>query len=703
MAGNRDRIRLPGHSDERETVQGKEMSNHFPGEPTQVGDLKDRLDSWKEIAAYLKRDVTTVQRWEKREGMPVHRHLHDRMGSVYAFRAELDAWTHSRNLPAAGGNRSDVPSPNLSASPPRSNFAAKWKLVLPLVVVVALAIGAGLWVQRTEYFWRNPIIESHFQTVTDFDGMEQAAAISRDGQFVAFLSDRDGQMDVWVTHVGSGQYQNLTHGQAPELVNPSVRTLGFSPDGAFVTFWVRKSGGSGSANISIWSVPTLGGQPRPYLEGAAEYDWSHDGSRLAYHTTGPGDPLFVSSGGPRANDRSIFTAPAGIHSHFPLWSPDMAYIYLVQGTLPDKLDIWRISPAGGTPERMTYHNGRVSHPVFLDRRTLLYLANDPDGSGPWLYGMDVKRRIPHRLTSGLDSYTSLAASADGRRLVATLASPKTTLWRLRIGDATTDRAQPAQIPLKTGTGFSPRLASNYLLYVSSTGSSESIWKVADGTTTELWSGQEARVFGGPAISPDGRFIAFSVRQHAQTLLYAMQADGTNARIVADSLELQGSPAWAPDGVSIISGANYNGVPHLFRVWLDGRAPDLFVREFSLDPAWSPDGRFVAYSGPDIGTRFQVKAVTPEAVAYSLPDLNLTRGARHVTFLPGGRSLVLLRGEIRHKDLWLVDLETGAEQQLTSLPPDFEVRDFDLSPDGREVVLERVQERSDIVLLEFPRP
>jgi TolB-like protein/tetratricopeptide (TPR) repeat protein len=58
----------------------------------------DRLDSWKEIAAYLKRDVTTVQRWEKREGMPVHRHLHDRMGSVYAFSSELDAWVQSRKL-----------------------------------------------------------------------------------------------------------------------------------------------------------------------------------------------------------------------------------------------------------------------------------------------------------------------------------------------------------------------------------------------------------------------------------------------------------------------------------------------------------------------------------------------------------------------------------------------------------------------------
>ena len=64
----------------------------------------DRLDSWKEIAAYLNRDVTTVQRWEKREGMPVHRHLHDRMGSVYAFRAELDAWTRSRNPRASAEN-----------------------------------------------------------------------------------------------------------------------------------------------------------------------------------------------------------------------------------------------------------------------------------------------------------------------------------------------------------------------------------------------------------------------------------------------------------------------------------------------------------------------------------------------------------------------------------------------------------------------
>jgi Tol biopolymer transport system component len=679
------------------------MHEPSPGPLPPPSQPEDRLDSWKEIASYLDRDVTTVQRWEKREGMPVHRHQHDRIGSVYTSRSELDAWMRSRNLQATQENGENAPAPvlPLAISPPRT----KWSFVLLLAAAAtALALGASIWLQRTDYFWRNPIADAQFQTVTDFGGVEQAAAVSRDGHFVAFLSDREGRMDVWVTQVGSGEFHNLTHGSAPELVNPSIRTLGFSPDGSLVTFWVRNQDGSSSGdNICVWGVPTLGGQPRPYLEGAAEFDWSHDGSRLAYHTPGPGDPLFVSDGSQRSGGPPIFTAPAGLHSHFPLWSPDAKFLYFVQGSLPDKLDIWRIPSTGGTPERITSHNGRVTYPVLLDRRTLMYLAGDPDGSGPWLYSVDVERRIPHRLTTGLDRYTSLAASADGRRLVATLASPKSTLWRLRIADSPTDVSTPVPISLTTSTGFSPRLGPDYLLYVSATGTSENIWKLVNGTSTELWSGLGTRVFGGPAISPDGRHIAFSVSQHGKTLLYVMLADGTNARIVADSLNLQGAPAWAPDEQSITSAAVDHGVPHLFRIPVDGRSPASLVREYSVDPAWAPDNSFIAYSGPDIGTTFSVKALAVEAEQHPLRALTLTRGARHLAFLRGGRSLAVLRGEIQHKNLWLIDLKTGAEQQLTDLPSDFDIRDFDISPDGHEVVLERVQERSDVVMLDLPRP
>src|SRR5882724_3078264 len=59
---------------------------------TGLGSGTDRLDSWKEIASYLRREVRTVQLWEKKEGLPVHRHFHKRLGSVYALRSEIDSW-----------------------------------------------------------------------------------------------------------------------------------------------------------------------------------------------------------------------------------------------------------------------------------------------------------------------------------------------------------------------------------------------------------------------------------------------------------------------------------------------------------------------------------------------------------------------------------------------------------------------------------
>jgi Tol biopolymer transport system component len=510
-------------------------------------------------------------------------------------------------------------------------------------------------------------------------------------------------MDVWVTQVGAGQFHNLTHGSAPELVNSSVRTLGFSPDGSLVTFWARRQGGSNGGDISIWAVPTLGGQAKPYLQGVAEFDWTPDGSRLAYHTPGPGDPLYVTDGSLQPGARPIFTASSGLHSHFPLWSPDAKFIYFVQGELPDKLDIWRIPSTGGTPERITSHNGRVSHPVLLDRRTLMYLATDADGSGPWLFSIDVEHRTPHQLSSGLDRYSALAASADGHRLVATVATAKTSLWTLSFTDLPATMPSVARVSLSTSSGFSPRLGPDYLLYISSTGTSESIWKLIKGAETELWNGQGTRIFGGPAISRDGQHIAFSVRQHGKTLLYVMQADGTNLRTISDSLDLQGAPAWTPDGQSIISAANDHGRPHLFRVFIDGRPPVSFVSQYSVDPVWTPDGHFLVYSGPDIGTTFSLTAVTPEGAAHSVSPLTLTRGGRHLAFMPGGHDLLILRGEIQHKNLWLINLETGNQRQLTNFTPDFDISDFDISPDGREVVLERVQEHSDVVRIDLPRP
>ena len=661
---------------------------------------EERLDSWKEIAAYLSRDVTTVQRWEKREGMPVHRHLHDKRGSVYALSSELDSWmlgrkaTNGEDDASAGAVRESHDAPTHS----RATVLARW-FALVAVALVLLVFGVGTWLQSKEFFWHNPIASASFRTLTDFDRVQGAAAISRDGQFVAFLSGRDGQTDVWVTQVGSGQFHNLTHGSVRELPNSSIRTLGFSPDGSLVTFWMRPPGES-AESIGTWAVPTLGGAVKLYLDGVAEFDWSRDGSRLAYHTSTPGDPLFVSDGNRRANDRALFSAAGGVHCHFPTWSPDGKYIYFVMGVPTDKSDIWRIPTTGGNPERMTSQATRILYPVLLDRHTLLYLATDSDGDGPWLYSMDVTRRIPHRLSYGIEKYASLATTPDGRRLVATLALPKSSLWRLTLSDSSKQAPEPVPMAIPTSNGFYPRLGPGYLLYVSSAGANESIWKLAGGSGTQLWRGEDAHLLGSPAISTDGNEVAFSVQQKGKSILYAMKADGTGLRIISDTLDLRGAPAWTPDGRAIATSANEHGIPHLYRIAIDGKSTASLVEEYSTDPAWAPDGSFVVYSGADVGTQFTVKAAAGDGGEHPLPPLVLTRGGRHIAVLSEGRGLVYLKGEIQHKDLWLLDLETGAEHQLTKLGSDFNVSGFDISRDGHEVLIERTEESSQIVLLDL---
>ena len=93
----------PGDLGENSIREPRRLRRESHGVPVLANpEANDRLDSWKEIASHLKRTVRTVQRWEKQEGLPVHRHLHQRANSVYARKSELDEWwnhePHSRKI-----------------------------------------------------------------------------------------------------------------------------------------------------------------------------------------------------------------------------------------------------------------------------------------------------------------------------------------------------------------------------------------------------------------------------------------------------------------------------------------------------------------------------------------------------------------------------------------------------------------------------
>jgi hypothetical protein len=81
-----------------------------------TSDFQNRLDGWKEISLYLKRSVRCVQRWERNERLPVHRHKHLHGMTVYAFRHELDAWWHDERRASTSPN-STCEARNPRASP----------------------------------------------------------------------------------------------------------------------------------------------------------------------------------------------------------------------------------------------------------------------------------------------------------------------------------------------------------------------------------------------------------------------------------------------------------------------------------------------------------------------------------------------------------------------------------------------------------
>jgi len=578
----------------------------------------------------------------------------------------------------------------------------RWWIPAVIAAAILLALGIAGWrLRQSDYFWKNPLAGAHFTRLTDWEGSEVDAAMSSDGKFVAFLSDRAGPFDAWVTQVGSDEFLNLSKGQFPDLYLDRVRNVGFSGDDAHVWMRIDVQGGRGGPLENGWLVPTIGGNARPFLPAASEIAWSPDRARIAYHPAAPGDPIFVADRN-GANPRQILIDKPGIHNHYQAWSPDGRFVYFAHGTLsPFHMDIWRVPSTGGTAERLTNHDSHVAYPAFLDERTLLYTASRPDGSGSGLYAMDIERRIPHAVSFGLEEYVSVAASANGRRLVVTVANPTSHLWTAPISEHVVDDSRLSRFSLPAVRAATPRFGPGYILFLSSKGGADGLWKFKDGSDTELWKGAEGSVAAAPTISPDGAQICFVVRDGKQARLHMMAADGTGARRIAESLDVRDAPSWSPDGRWIAVVASEGNEQPLFKIAVDGGVPVRLVGGNNYDPVWSPDGRFIAYSEHHGGPRYQLKGITPEKQQFRLPEVTVAAGGNRYRFLPDGKALALIRGHYRNQDFWLLDLATQQLRQLTKLRPGFDTKSFDISLDGKQILFDRYRENSDIVLIDLP--
>jgi serine/threonine protein kinase/Tol biopolymer transport system component len=579
------------------------------------------------------------------------------------------------------------------ASAPRSRIG--WAVAAAVLVV---GLPAAWWEGHRAALApiENPLANAKFTRFTDFPGSELEAAISRDGKFIAFLSDRDGPFDIWLSQVGTGRFVNLTQGRAGE-VRMGYRSVGFSASGSEI--WL--AGGNPGSRIRL--MPLMGGEPRNFLgESSVNAAWSPDGTRLAYHTRDPGDPMFVADR-TGANARRILRNEPDVHNHYPVWSPDGQWIYLVRGRpATNEMDLWRIPSAGGEPERLTQHNNDVAYPTPIDPRTVLYVAREEDGSGPWLWALDLERKRTRPVSFGLEKYTSLAASADGRRLVATVANPRASLWSVPILDRVADERHVKPFPVPTVGASAPQYGAKSLFYLSSSGAGDGLWRYQDGQALEIWQGADGSLFVPPAVSHDGRRVAVVLRSHGKLRLHSLSADGAEFQPLTDAIDVRGAASWSPDGRWIVAGGDYSKEPGLFKIPVEGGAPVRLIAGVALNPVWSPDGNLIVYTGANVATSTPLFAVRPDGSRVDLPAIRVRREGERARFLPDGKGLVYMQGLLLSQDFWLLDLTTMKTRLLTHFNNTDAMRTFDITPDGKQIVFDRLRDNSDIVLIDLPK-
>ena len=451
------------------------------------------------------------------------------------------------------------------------------------------------------------------------------------------------------------------------------------------------------------AMPLTGGTPRVFLgEGAASPAWSPDGTRLVYFVNGSGDPLFVAD--KLGADAKPIDAPgrlfeSGLHNHSPVWSLDNQWIYFVHGLDPSgEVDVWRVRPSGESPEPLTEGSVGANFLTPIDRQTLLYTARAADGSGPWLWALDVESKASRQLSRGLEQYTSLSASQDGRRVVATVSSPTANLWRVPLGNRVADDrdVQPYSVPMVRA--FGPRFGGKSLFFLSAGGTGDGLWRIRDGQAIEVIRGADAAVSEPPAISQDGQRVAVVLRKNGRQQLTVMSADGTGARRVAARITARGTAAWSPDSAWIAIGGSDAQGPGLFKIPAADGEPIRIATGEATNPVWSPDGNLIVYQGSLVGGQRPLLGVRLDGRQVELPDVQVHSGFEH-RFLPNGQGLVYLTPR---PDFWLLDLATNARRQLTRLGGHYDLHWFDITPDGKEIVFDRLRDNSDIVLIDLPK-
>ncbi len=587
-----------------------------------------RLESWKQIAAYLDKSERTVRRWQQTEGLPVHKHQHQAKGSVWAYQREIDEWLAARRV---------SPEPLLEEPPaPLPPKSTVWTAAL-LTTLLLSSIGGLIYLSRNP---SQPVILAS-TPFTSLPGGEFGPTVSPDGTQVAFFWARpqNNQMGIYLKRFDEQEPVPLDTG------NGFAFSPAWSPDGKTIAFLRRtKEDGTWLCLVSATGGPSRNlirlTQRAAFFGSSRHVAWGPDGRWLLAPMEQPNGEqgIYTIS---LEGDHRLLTNPQPAHS--PTIAPDgQSFAYVREGGSPNgvfEIVQRKLTPQGESPgESLTILQGQ-GMPAGFD----------------WAPG--------------------------GRELVLCLPAihpahgDNSRLYRLALQSG----AQPELLPIPKDCStvtVSRGQKSSTLLFGASQESRGSLWQAS---RENLDQSQEfapsSRLDEYPSFSPDGKSIAFISNRSGQREVWLTGPEGTSPRRITEGVLAESRPDWSPDGSRLVFGSAALQPKGLMIVPIAGGSAQQVPLEGQVgqSPVWSRDGRHIYYSS---GSQlWSCRADGSDRKMLRNDGWQLPVGESL-----DGRDLYVVR-LVKQVELALVSLTGGPNRILATLSDRLPDRDVALSPDG----------------------
>jgi len=571
------------------------------------------------------------------------------------------------------------------------------------VLVVLGTIASGIYV----YLLRKvaPFERIDITQVTD-NGRVKTTAISPDGKYVGYVVD-EGSANPFFGLGGGGKeslwIRQVAGGNDVQVVLPadvSYKRLAFSSDGSFL-YAIRSSEANG-AN-SIYKIPLLGGTEKRLVVGVDDVlTFSPDGKKMAFvrfleaahsglviaNEDGSGESILAECKSPP------YYCATGI-----AWSPNNKTIATNA--------FWGESGAGRmSPVEFSVQSG-AEHSLANRRWAWVgNLAWLQDGRGLIVNEMDlnsVHQQIGvlsypdgqmRRITTDTNEYLGISLTANSKIIASVQQKFAFDVWIAPLADAMSAR------PITSGgnSGESSWSPKGKIVFQKIMGPGEmNIWTMdSDGSAEKQLTANAGRINVLPHVSPDGRYIVFLSERTGTAHLWRMDIDGSNPKQLTnnpDDYPWFGSD-FTPDSKWVVY-TKVGADGGLWKVSIEGGTPvRINTSSIAYYPAVSPDGKMLAYYFEDSPGLKGVEVMSLDGnnarERFEIPIGN-------VRWTPDGRSLLYVKNEGGVSNLWNQPIAGDIAQQTTHFN-NLLIATFDISRDGKELVMNRGTANRDVVLI-----